>query len=322
MEKITLLDTAIGSTNKGDEIIMECAKEELGYLMEKYFVLSTPTHLSAFTAAQNLWKLPDSAREIATSKYKFVCGTNLFSTNMLHRCCQWNIDIFNSKPIEGSIFVGVGSNTKEKLNFYTKRLYKKVLSKEFIHSVREEKAYTILTNMGFKCINTGCVTLWKLTDKFCESIPKRKADSVIFTLTDYNKNPQKDKEMINILKKSYNKVYFWIQGIYDLDYLQSLTSIDDIEIITGSVRAYQELLNKDVDYVGTRLHAGIYAMRHKRRAIILAVDDRMNSMKASIRNNCMSRNEISNLEEMIHSNFETKVYLDFDLIEKWKKQFE
>lgn len=29
MKKITLLDTAVGSTNKGDEIIMQCVKEEL-----------------------------------------------------------------------------------------------------------------------------------------------------------------------------------------------------------------------------------------------------------------------------------------------------
>ena len=140
MEKIALLDTAVGSTNKGDEIIRECVKEELGDLLNKYFVMNTPTHLSAFTLLQNIGRLPDSAREISEAKYKFVCGTNLFSRDMIHRCNQWNIGYFNSRPVTGSIFVGVGSNGRNKINFYTRKLYKKILSKEFIHSVREEKA--------------------------------------------------------------------------------------------------------------------------------------------------------------------------------------
>lgn len=321
MEKITLLDTAVGSTNRGDEIIIECVKEELDYLLKKYFTLNTPTHLSAFTTFQNIGRLPDSAREIYTSKYKFVCGTNLFSTKMSRRCCQWNISYFNCKPIKGSIFVGVGVNGKEKPDFYTRKLYKKVLSKDYIHSVREDKAEKLLKDMGYKCVNTGCVTLWKLNPDFCKDIPTNKAESVIFTLTDYNRDESNDRELVNILRKSYKKVYFWVQGIYDLDYLMSLTDISDIQIVNSSVNEYKNILMKDVDYIGTRLHAGIYAMRHKKRAIIITVDDRMNSMRGSIRDNCISRNNIRELEELIHNKITTKVYLNFELIKKWKEQF-
>ena len=49
MEKITLLDTAEGSTNKGDEIIMECFKEEMSDILDKYFILSAPTHLRSIS---------------------------------------------------------------------------------------------------------------------------------------------------------------------------------------------------------------------------------------------------------------------------------
>ena len=302
MEKIALLDTAVGSTNKGDEIIMECVKEELGDLLNKYFVMNTPTHLSAFTLLQNIGRLPDSAREISEAKYKFVCGTNLFSRDMIHRCNQWNIGYFNSRPVTGSIFVGVGSNGRNKINFYTRKLYKKILSKEFIHSVREEKAEKLLKEMGFKCINTGCVTLWKLTPDFCKDIKRKKSESVVFTLTDYNKDTEKDKQMIEILRKSY-------------------TNIDDINIVSPSIESYKKVLKKDIDYVGTRLHAGIYAMRHRKRAIILSVDERMNSMKWSIKENCISRNDIDELKQFIDSEIETKVNLDFELIKKWKEQF-
>ena len=80
MERITLLDTSVGSTNRGDEIIMECMKEELKPLLHRYFVLNASTHLSSFTFLQSIFKLPDSANEIFQSKYKFVGGSNLFST--------------------------------------------------------------------------------------------------------------------------------------------------------------------------------------------------------------------------------------------------
>lgn len=96
MEKITLLDTAVGSTNKGDDIIMQCVKEELKDIICNYFTLSIPTHLCAFNTLECLGNLPDSASEVASSKYKFVCGTNLLSGNMLHRTNQWDINILNS----------------------------------------------------------------------------------------------------------------------------------------------------------------------------------------------------------------------------------
>lgn len=46
MERVTLLDTSVGTTNLGDEIIMRCFREEMRTFLEKYFVLTAPTHLS------------------------------------------------------------------------------------------------------------------------------------------------------------------------------------------------------------------------------------------------------------------------------------
>ena len=108
MEKITLLDTAVGSTNRGDDIIMHCAQEELGWLIKKYYLLRVPTHLRSCGLEECLGRLPDSAREIESSKYKFICGTNLLSENMFHRTNQWNVNIWNSRPIRGSVLLGVG----------------------------------------------------------------------------------------------------------------------------------------------------------------------------------------------------------------------
>lgn len=321
MDSITLLNTSIGSTNKGDEIIMRCVEEELKYLLKNYFVISVSTHLRNFGIEECLFRLPDSASEVFDSKYKFVGGSNLLSSRMLHRTNQWNINFLNSKPYIGSILVGVGSLTGEKLDFYTKKLYKKVLSPKYIHSVREEKAYKLLRDSGFQVLNTGCVTLWKLTDDFCQSIPKTKSDKVVFTLTDYKKDYENDRIFIEIIKENYDTIYFWVQGKHDLEYLKSITTVDNIKIIEPSVDAYENILKQDIDYIGTRLHAGIYALRHGRRSIIIGVDDRMSSMQMNIKNNFIFRKDIDLLNNKINSKIETKINIDWDSVKKWKEQF-
>ena len=141
-------------------------------------------------------------------------------------------------------------------------------------------------------------------------------------MTDYKKSAEQDNQIVETLKKNYKKLYFWLQGAHDFEYLQSVADTDGIEIIEPSVEAYEKVLEKDVDYVGTRLHAGIYAMRHKKRSIILRVDKRMDSMAQCIPDNCISRSEISKLGEMIQSEIDTKVNIDFDAVRQWKGQFE
>lgn len=320
MDKITLLDTAVGSTNRGDEIIMRCVEEELDWLIQKYFVLKTPTHLRGFGMDECFARLPDSASEIYNSKYKFVCGTNLLSGNMRNRTNQWNINLFNCKPIVGSILVGVGGGGL--CNKYTQNLYKKVLSNDYFHSVRDKQAYELVANLGLKCLNTGCVTMWKLTPEFCTLIPKKKASKALVTLTDYNKSPDLDKIIIETVLRKYEHVSFWVQGAHDLEYLQSLGPIDQIEVIPSTIKAYETALNEQIDYIGTRLHAGIFAMRHKVRSIILTIDERMNAMESCIPNNCVPRNQIYELESKIDSTFETEVLVEWNSIRKWKEQFE
>lgn len=321
MEKITLFDTAIGSTNKGDEIIVRCLEEELQNILKTYFIMKAPTHLTGFSFLECLGKLPDSAAEIAASKYKFICGTNLLSDNMFHRTNQWDINLFNSKPVEGSVLVGVGALHGDQPNLYTRLLYRKVLSSQYIHSVRDEKAKKILERLHFQCVNTGCVTLWKLTTAFCSEIPIQKSDRVIFTLTDYRRDYKWDYQLITVLKKKYKNLLFWPQGVHDVEYLRELCDPAGIFILEPSVNAYEDALNNGADYVGTRMHAGIFALRHRCRSCIVCVDPRMDAIKEVLRNNCIPRVRVDDLSQMIDSNIETEVSLDWNLIQKWKDQF-
>lgn len=46
--KITLFDTAIGTSNIGDEIIMKSAEEHINFLLKKSSVMRFATHLTNF----------------------------------------------------------------------------------------------------------------------------------------------------------------------------------------------------------------------------------------------------------------------------------
>lgn len=321
LKRIIIFDTSYGSLNMGDFIINKCADLELKDLYNDYFCLRFPTHTPVAHNYQ-LFNGRDFVKTFINAKYKFIIGTNILKTNMFRPWPDWNVNIFNCKPYKESILVGAGLDGNKKINLYTRWLYKKILSKDYIHSVRDEKTKDFLESMGFKAINTGCPTIWSLNNNFCLTIPKNKAKNVIFTITDYNKDSYKDQILIDTLNKNYNKVFIWIQGSNDYDYFKSLKNTDNIIVIPPNVEAYDEFLkNNDVDYIGTRLHAGIFAIRHKKRSLILAVDNRARDMAETYNLNIIERDKINTLDDMINSTFETKININQENINKWKSQF-
>lgn len=320
MDNVLLLDTSVGSLNKGDDIIMECIRYQLSDITKKAYLLTLPTHVSPFHWYQ-VARGSNRVKVYSNAKYKFVGGSNLLTMDMLTHFPQWNINIFNYHPLKGSILVGVGAGKGNKINAYTKMLYNKVLSHEYIHSVRDERTKKILEDMGFKALNTGCATLWLLSPEFCEEIPKKKSDSVIFTLTHHDKDLEKDQLLIDVLNRNYKNVYFWIQDALDFTYLKNLKNVQKINIVPPTLEDYERVLHTDVDYVGTRLHGGIYAMRHKKRSIIIGIDERASGMATSYNLNIIDRNNLSKLESMIHSDIVTDVNVNFEIVNTWLNQF-
>lgn len=321
MQNILLLDTSVGSQNKGDDIIMECVRQELSPILKNNFEYTLPTHVSPFHWYQ-VWRNSLRLQSYSNCRLKFVGGTNILAKNMLTHYPQWNINLFNCKPLSGSILVGVGAGAGEHKDWYTHRLYRKVLNHNYYHSCRDERTKQYVENiLGLKAINTGCVTMWMLTPDFCRSIPTTKSDKVVFTLT-AGKHDDRDQLLIDTLKRSYKDIYFWPQGISDYDYLHTYNNIDGIIILPASKQAYDRFLTDfDTDYVGTRLHGGIYAMRHKRRSIIITIDERAREINRSNNLVCIEKNDIAQLESVINSEIETKVRMDYVKINSWKEQF-
>lgn len=314
MKKIVRYNPSLTTLNMGDFVIFDSIKTQMADLFEDAFNVDVSTHLPVnyiFT------------RLLTDADYKFVCGTNLLMGKLNGIFRQWDINIFNAKRLGPAILIGAGWwQYNNKPNGYTKKVYKKILSTEYMHSVRDTYTEQMLRSMGFtNVICTACPTMWALTKEHCAEIPKDKSKNVMTTLTDYNQDKERDTRMLEILKENYEKVYLWIQGGSDFEYFESL-GVDGIELVPPSLEKYDEILMAgDIDYVGSRLHGGIRALQKKVRTIILGVDNRAKEKHKDFNLTVIAREDVEKLPELINSSFETDINIPIDNINKWKSQF-
>ncbi len=314
MKKIIRYNPSLTTMNMGDFVIFDSIKTQMGELFEDAFNVDVSTHLPISYIFTRL---------LTKADYKFVCGTNLLMGKLNGIFRQWDINIFNAKRLGPAILIGAGWwQYNNKPNGYTKRVYKKILSTEYMHSVRDTYTEKMLRSMGFtNVICTACPTMWALTKEHCAEIPKDKAKNVITTLTDYNQDIVRDARMLEILKENYDKVYLWIQGGNDYEYFKSL-NIDGITLVPPALEKYDEILmGGDIDYVGSRLHGGIRALQKKVRTIILGVDNRAKEKHKDFNLKVIEREDVESLPELIRSSFETDINIPIENINKWKSQF-
>lgn len=311
------MDPSIASSNLGDEIISEAVETELRKLFPN----------SHFTKGFTQEPFGDLIRQLHSISYHtFVGGTNLLSSEM-NNYSQWKIKNAKNKYLPGVILFGVGWwQYQNKPNKYTATLLKKALSDKFFHSVRDSYTEQKLKSIGIQnVINTACPTMWELDELHCQQIPVGISSSVIFTITDYNQNPVNDRAMIDTLIHNYRKVFFWPQGKGDLDYLtRVMPKLDELIILPPSLGAYRKLLADctiKLDYVGTRLHAGIFALKHKRRSLIIAIDNRAEEIGRDYNIPLVTREAMESLESKITVPAVIDIQLPHDNIKLWKEQF-
>ncbi|HCI6570395.1 TPA: polysaccharide pyruvyl transferase family protein, partial [Klebsiella variicola subsp. variicola] len=121
------------------------------------------------------------------------------------------------------------------------------------------------------------------------------------------------------------KVYFWVQGSKDYVYFNSFGDVvKDIIVVPPNLYDFDKVLNSNesLEYIGTRLHAGIRALQKKRRSIIISVDNRAEEKKKDFNLKVIPRDMSSSDYCKIYSEeFDTKITLPNSEIEKWKTQF-
>ena len=95
-----------------------------------------------------------------------------------------------------------------------------------------------------------------------------------------------------------------------------------VEIIPQNLEDYDNLLqNKNLDFVGTRLHGGIRAMQKEHRTIIISIDNRAKEMAENYNINIVDRDKIEEIENVINSEWYTEINLPYDNIKEWINQF-
>lgn len=325
MRQVLLFDTAIATSNLGDEIILESVKEGLNPVLYNSLIFRLATHLENYSFLQmkrNNWKkkvLCDQA------DLKFIAGTNLFSDNLKGLYPQWMLFPHNYELYKNSIFVGVGKiRDFDDVNNYTKKLYQKCLSHDYFHSVRDDDSKASLEKLGFKAINTGCPTLWQLTPEKCALIPTKKSETAVITVSGYGDQLDRiqDQKMVDCVNNNYTKVYVWIQTVSDEEYLHTLSGTKNYECIY-SLQKYADVLNGgNIDYVGTRLHGGVFALQHGCRTIVISIDRRAEGFHESNNLPIVKRSDIDEqLNERINSEWKTEIKIDQIAINDFIGQF-
>ncbi|MEZ9330302.1 polysaccharide pyruvyl transferase family protein [Vibrio breoganii] len=311
---ITLYDTSIASKNVGDFIIMDAVKRHLYPLISDQ-IATLPTHDSIGRSGLSILK---------NSKYSVVGGSNLLSSHILNYN-QWKFSFVDLLFLKNSVLMGVGWwQYQDKPDKYTEKVLKRILSDNYIHSVRDNHTLEQLKSIGFdNVLNTSCPTMWDLTKAHCGAIKSTKSDSVVFTLTDYNKDIERDGNLLKVLNKNYKEIYYWPQGYGDLSYLQELSSNKDYKfvILNPHLISLNAALEGEVDYIGTRLHAGIRALQLSCRTIIIGIDNRAEEKAKDFKLSVLPRNKILELETLINSDLPCEVIIPEENIEKWKSQF-
>lgn len=312
--RAVLLDTAVASTNLGDQIIMEAVRRELERPLAGALVTSVASHDVMGPKGRGL---------IRGAQLAVAGGTNLISSHMWLRS-TWRLrpaDAFLGAKV---ILMGVGwYQFQARPDPYTAWMLRRVLHPTALHSVRDGYSADMLRSIGIKnVINTGCPTLWGFTPKDCASLPKTRAEAVVTTLNTYIPDRSLDGQLIEALRARYKTIYAWVQTAEDHAYLKSFG--EDVVILEPSLAAYDALLRDapSLDYVGNRLHGGIRALQHGRRAIIVEIDNRAKEMGRDFHLPTLERDNLVRLAAMIDGALDIDVRPPVDAIAEWKRQFE
>lgn len=311
-DSIVIFDPSMDTQNLGDKIIMHYCEK----IIERTFGNIRRIKITFHDKPD-----VEETKDLAHYKYKLICGTNVLSPNVEHFCAFKTSE--RLEQYHDICLLGAGwGRYSEKTSEQSKDFYHCVLSKHWIHSVRDRYTEKKMREMGFKnVVFTACPTMWNLTPDLCSRIPTNKADEVVFTITDYEQDEKLDRKMIDILQHNYKKIYFWVQGENDIQYLDKMR-VEKKFIFINKIEDYTTLLERgNIDYVGTRLHAGIHALNHRIRTIIISIDNRAEEMGKDTNLPMVMRKNIEALDAMINSSWKTEIILPMDNIVKWQNQF-
>ena len=157
MKKIVICDTALASSNVGDEIILDSICGNMSDIFDENFSLRLATHVNNFSAKQvahsyvkQFLHKGTKIKYFQQADWKFICGTNLIAQKRLFKInTQWKLYPSNLSVYKNCILIGVGTyGSAEKFDLYGRMIYNKVLSRQYAHSVRDELTKKLMKARG------------------------------------------------------------------------------------------------------------------------------------------------------------------------------
>lgn len=316
---ILLSSPAFGGLNLGDDIIHESVEREISLLFPGVRIFKTSMHQKRSNPTRIAEKI---------SQYRFIGGTNALGFYPF-RSPHFHHKLYDYINPSKYILLGVGwRSDKNSFSYGDRILYKNFLENENLHSVRDSFTENKLREIGIKnVVNTSCPTTWTLTKKIIDKIPKVKSPNVVFTLTDYSKDYKADLTLLDAICDNYTNIFFWPQGSRDLTYLMELLKIKKIpdnkfKIIPQTVLAFNELLiNHNIEYIGTRLHAAIKALNYSKRISLISIDNRSRELCKDIKINVLERKNIIDINTFINREDKMQIKIPYDSINKWRNYY-
>lgn len=310
---ISIFDTSIAAYNTGNQIIMDAVNLEIRDIFKEKFLVQLPVE-----------DIKTNVRRYNSHSYiSFLGGTNILNSN-IRNYRQWDLSFHNILILKNIVLVGCGWFQYEniKITNYTKWAFNRILSHQYIHSVRDAYTKDKLSSIGISSINTGCPTLWRLTSPITQKIPQKKAKRVVMTLTDYNRDQERDRYLLNTCCKEYEQVYYFAQGTGDIQYLKELGCTHKVILLSPQLLYYNEILSQgNIDYIGTRLHAGIRALQNSVRSFIIGIDNRAIEMSNDFHLPVLKQHNLSELSTLINKDYSLNLTIPFENINQWKTQF-
>lgn len=319
MKSVFLFDPSIRESpdkpnrNLGDLIIHDAIAAEFDFLLNHAKVDRFSTQLPL--PWQGVWK----SRRASVG---LICGTNLLSST-IDNTTPWKLSPLKARFVQPACLIGVGWWSDQELpTTEAIAFYKRVLSRKWVHSVRDEMTAERLRGMGFSNVeNTSCPTLWGLHGKTPKDYPEPKKETVLTMLTVWRKKPELDQQLIALLKSEYKRVVVWPQGHKDKDYLAAIAP--ELECLEYSMQSLEGFIaaNPTADYLGLRLHGGIRCLQRGMRSLIIEVDNRAREIGRDTGLPTVERENFEAMKRWIREGLDFTIRTNQNAIKRVKDQF-
>ena len=313
--RVHIIDTATGSGNIGDQIIMEACREVFDPLFESAYVSSSSGHDGLG---------PSSRSQCRESDVVMLMGTNALSPYFrVGLPFMWRVSWRDLRALKGKVVLaGVGATWDFRwVNPLQKRFWRYVLSADHAHSVRDELGAKLVQACGHRVLNTSCPTLWQHRNVH-PLAPTTTSRAVCFTLNKHKGSPI-DEDFVRILADHYDQLYYWPQTTNDIEYLASLRTSVKAQSLAPNLAAYDAFLRThDVDVVGTRLHGSIRGLNHGRRTLVVSIDNRARELGQATGLPVIERGDVrASLASRLRSEIHADIHMDDDAIGTFLGQF-